>query len=231
MFILKVLLIRTFGGCEMPHHIYHTCKRSSVHHIFHHSLGIHTPAVFHASSRDRRQFTNQCLFGYKELRNEQQRRWFSFRTFISTHAKPGNSRRSLSSYILHLYLSMFSRLWDHTCIYAFVSLRTFCGGLQLTRALPFSFSFFWLVLFEFIFKYRLQGPRGWSNLSRISLRFGRNGIIWIKLFSSTTTFRLPSPFEMITMPDKQLAQFTKNKKIFWGTTKDMYCFWLICRTP
>ena len=144
MFILKVLLIRTFGGCEMPHHISHTCKRSSVHHIFHHSLGIHTPAVFHASSRDRRQFTNQCLFGYKELRNEQQRRWFSFRTFISTHAKPGNSRRSLSSCILHLYLSMFSRLWDHTCIHAFVSLRTLLRWATINKG-PTFFVFLFLV--------------------------------------------------------------------------------------
>ena len=118
------------------------------------------------------------------------------------------------------------RVFTHLCHY-----EPFCGGLQLTRALPFSFSFFWLFLFELIFKYRLEGPRGWSNLSRISLRVGRNWVIWIKLFSSITTFRRPSPFEMITMPDKQLAQFTKNKKIFWGTTKDMLCFWLICRTP
>lgn len=144
MFILKVLLIRTFGGCEMPHHNSHTCKRSSVRHIFHHSLGIHTPAVFHASSRDRRQFTNQCLFGYKELRNEQQRRWFSFRTFISTRAKPGNSRRSLSSCILHLYLSMFSRLWDHTCIHAFVSLRTLLRWATIDKG-PTFFVFLFLV--------------------------------------------------------------------------------------
>lgn len=103
------------------------------------------------------------------------------------------------------------RVFTHLCHY-----EPFCGGLQLTRALPFSFSFFWLVLFELIFKYRLQGPRGWSNLSRISLRVGRNWVIWIKLFSSTTTFRRPSPFEMITMPDKQLTQFTKKQKDILG---------------
>lgn len=102
------------------------------------------------------------------------------------------------------------RVFTHLCHY-----EPFCGGLQLTRALPFSFSFFWFVLFELIFKYRLQGPRGWSNLSRISLRVGRNWVIWIKLFSSTTTFRRLSPFgQTNSWPNLQ-----KTKRYFGGLRK------------